>query len=233
MSKLVLKYNEITLKEFVLDHQAITIGRNSNNDLVIDHPAVSGRHARISAQDGNWVFEDLKSTNGTFFNNGMIYERVLNHGDQVIIGGHMLIFQNDGLDVHAPIVQAECEQTMMLNARKHHEMIQAIQSRMPEKVGWLYVLKGKTDREAYKLAGPLFSIGSDSTANIKLRNWFAPEQAALLSRSGAGYAVKSLIGRKPILVNGEPHQSDHELRNGDTLSVAGVLFQFYLKDREG
>ena len=66
MSKLVLKCNERTLKEIVLDHRAITIGRNHDNNLVIDHPAVSGHHARIIPQDGNWIVEDLKSTNGTF-----------------------------------------------------------------------------------------------------------------------------------------------------------------------
>ena len=234
MPKLVVKCNERILKEIVLDHQAITIGRNPDNNLVIDHPAVSGHHARIIPQDGNWIVEDLKSTNGTFFNNCMICERLLDHGDQVIIGGHMLLFQKDGLvDVHAPTAQADCEQTMMLDSREQREMVQAIQSKMHEKVGWLHVLKGKTDRKAYKLVGSLLSIGADSTADIKLRNWFAPEQAALLTRNGGGYTVKSLIGWKPILVNGEPHHNAKELRNDDNLLIAGVLFQFCLKDREG
>ena len=234
MSKVILKCNETTLKELMLDHQPITIGRNSDNHLVIDHPAVSGRHARISPQDGNWIMEDLKSTNGTFLNNCMIYERLLRHGDQMIIGGHTLLFQIDGLvDVHAPTAQADCEQTMMLSAHTQREMVQAIQSKMHEKVGWLHVLKGKTDRQAYQLVGPLLSIGADRTADIRLRSWFAPQRAALLSRHEGGYTVKSLRGRKPILVNGEPHYDVKALRKDDSLLIAGVLFQFCLKDRGG
>ncbi len=44
----------------------ITIGRATDCTLVIDDEFASGRHARISRQDGQWVLEDLGSTNGTY-----------------------------------------------------------------------------------------------------------------------------------------------------------------------
>lgn len=50
----------------VLDPQAgAVLGRGSDCSLVIDHPAVSRRHARIEAVAGTWTVRDLGSRHGT------------------------------------------------------------------------------------------------------------------------------------------------------------------------
>ena len=43
----------------------ISIGRASDNNVVLDYPTVSMRHARIVVQGNRTWIEDLKSTNGT------------------------------------------------------------------------------------------------------------------------------------------------------------------------
>jgi pSer/pThr/pTyr-binding forkhead associated (FHA) protein len=43
----------------------IHIGRDPENDVVLDYPMVSGRHARIILRSGVAQIEDLGSTNGT------------------------------------------------------------------------------------------------------------------------------------------------------------------------
>jgi S1-C subfamily serine protease len=49
-----------------VDAESLTIGRESDADLVLDDPDVSRRHARIyRGPDGGWLAEDLGSTNGT------------------------------------------------------------------------------------------------------------------------------------------------------------------------
>lgn len=52
-----------------------TIGRGPDNDLVIDDPCVSLRHAAVSLREGTWWLKDLGSTNGTLVN-GQRIERV-------------------------------------------------------------------------------------------------------------------------------------------------------------
>ena len=37
----------------------ITIGRSPDCDQVIDHPMVSGHHARLTMKEGGWLLEDL------------------------------------------------------------------------------------------------------------------------------------------------------------------------------
>jgi ABC-type multidrug transport system ATPase subunit/pSer/pThr/pTyr-binding forkhead associated (FHA) protein/ABC-type multidrug transport system permease subunit len=42
------------------------IGSDASCDLVVNHPAVSGRHCRLSQYERGFALEDLGSTNGTF-----------------------------------------------------------------------------------------------------------------------------------------------------------------------
>ncbi len=44
----------------------ITIGRSGDCTVVIDDDYASNHHARISPHEGEWVIEDLGSTNGTY-----------------------------------------------------------------------------------------------------------------------------------------------------------------------
>jgi len=44
---------------------AATLGRSNGNDIVLNSPYLSGRHARIRFSDGDYLIEDLGSRNGT------------------------------------------------------------------------------------------------------------------------------------------------------------------------
>ena len=49
-----------------LTDQQITIGRANDATLVLNDDYASTRHARLVPQDGQWIVEDLGSTNGTY-----------------------------------------------------------------------------------------------------------------------------------------------------------------------
>jgi hypothetical protein len=49
-----------------LNEQQITVGRANDATLVLNDDYASSRHARLYPQDGQWVVEDLGSTNGTY-----------------------------------------------------------------------------------------------------------------------------------------------------------------------
>jgi pSer/pThr/pTyr-binding forkhead associated (FHA) protein len=50
----------------VLEDAQITIGRADDATLVLTDDYASTRHARLFPQDGQWLVEDLGSTNGTY-----------------------------------------------------------------------------------------------------------------------------------------------------------------------
>ncbi len=49
-----------------LGEQQITIGRSPDATLVLTDDYASTRHARLFPQNGEWIVEDLGSTNGTY-----------------------------------------------------------------------------------------------------------------------------------------------------------------------
>lgn len=64
--QLVVTEGSLQGTTITLGTSAITIGRAADCTLVIDDEFASGRHARIHRLDGEWVLEDLGSTNGTY-----------------------------------------------------------------------------------------------------------------------------------------------------------------------
>ena len=62
--------NEPAGSSIPLSGEAITMGRSASNTVVLDDEFVSSHHARIypDAASGQWVIEDLGSTNGTIVN---------------------------------------------------------------------------------------------------------------------------------------------------------------------
>jgi len=74
----------------------IYIGRYPDNDVVLSHPTISRRHARMvwNEQASKHVIEDLGSTNGTFLNGQrVIRPRVLHTGDTIQIGPVLLVYR--------------------------------------------------------------------------------------------------------------------------------------------
>jgi len=57
-----------------LSDQQITIGRSGDATLVLSDDYASTRHARIFPQDGQWLLEDLGSTNGTYLDRQKVTE---------------------------------------------------------------------------------------------------------------------------------------------------------------
>ena len=54
------------IEEFTLDRRETSLGR-TNGDLIFKNdPYMSGTHARIVAQPGRFILQDLKSTNGIY-----------------------------------------------------------------------------------------------------------------------------------------------------------------------
>ena len=69
MPKLILTYQNKVQENYLVPPGAeIFIGRDAANQIVIDHPSVSGRHAKVRQQGKGLVLTDLGSTNGTFVN---------------------------------------------------------------------------------------------------------------------------------------------------------------------
>ncbi len=78
--------------------ESISIGRSSDNRIVLDHPQVSRHHALIERMGTRYRIRDLKSSNGVFVNGKRIErEAWLKEGDDIRIGQGKLVLREDGI----------------------------------------------------------------------------------------------------------------------------------------
>ncbi len=88
--RLVMHSGPLAGKAFPLEKNEIFIGRDLSNDIVINDPEVSRRHARLFIQGNNYVIEDLGSTNGTYVNGQRLMgPYVLRPGEVIVFGEHI------------------------------------------------------------------------------------------------------------------------------------------------
>ncbi|HEY6308298.1 MAG TPA: FHA domain-containing protein [Candidatus Angelobacter sp.] len=248
MAKLYLKFDQSVLKEVPLTQAATTIGRLPDNTLQIDNLAVSGHHAKVYWNDGHYVIEDLGSLNGTYVNNKRVGQATLIHGDQVLIGKHVVEFKNEGsmaLGASAPKAgpaAPKLDATVVLDTRKAQGMIaekgpapaarsvtgEPVPSK--DRIGLLNVLEGKTDQRKYVLTGKMTMIGKSDMATIKLKGLFAPASAALISKRDGKYFIAPSEKRIKLKVNGEDSPNQRELNPGDVIEVGKFRAEFSYQD---
>lgn len=69
-----------------------SIGRDSNNTVILDDDRASRHHARIKKRDRIFVIEDLESKNGTYLNGDRVLNATIQSGDKIIVGDCELVF---------------------------------------------------------------------------------------------------------------------------------------------
>lgn len=78
---------------YELLHEAVTIGRDQANDIVVPHDSnVSRSHAEVQFRDERWLLVDLGSRNGTIVNGRRIRQHPLREGDRIQVGQITFVF---------------------------------------------------------------------------------------------------------------------------------------------
>jgi adenylate cyclase len=90
MDQLQIHYVDLGVQRIADLKGEMSIGRTEGNDLVLNHPSVSRKHAKFESRNGAWWVVDLKSTNGVKVNGNLITEAPVNSGDKISIGSVQL-----------------------------------------------------------------------------------------------------------------------------------------------
>lgn len=110
--RLVMRSGPSLGKIFMLEKPELFVGRDLNNEVVINDPEVSRRHARLFIQGNNYFIEDLGSTNGTFIAGQRLAGPYLLRVGEVITFGERInvVYETDAVDqdvtMIAPPVQS-------------------------------------------------------------------------------------------------------------------------------
>lgn len=256
MSRLILRLEDTVLKKYDAGMMA-TIGRLSDNSIVIESPAVSSHHACVFRDGDRYVVEDLQSTNGTFVNGMRVSRQALQPGDVVMVGQHQLVLDDaaeesaaaDGAEPAVPnqgatmfldtksllgkFIGTEAQRkydalsARLLDIEAHASAAGADAAADRTEAAMLRVLAGRAERSEYTLEGHTSVIGRSKASAVRLRGWFKPKIAVAITRNRHGY-VATLLGGS-MFIKGQSVKGRHELRDGDVLEVSGLVLEFRLK----
>lgn len=92
MYRLEVKFQNLTMKEYIpQDGCTLTVGRHSENDIVLRDSSVSRHHSCFTKEGENLVVTDEGSKNGTIVNGLRVESVRLEDGDVIRIGDNLVI----------------------------------------------------------------------------------------------------------------------------------------------
>lgn len=121
-----------TMKKYIIDsNSTINIGKQQDNQIVINSPYVSPIHAQISLSNGTWSLIDNNSKNGIYVNRRrVLHSTTLHFGDVLYILGVKIVFGNQFLALNNP------DQMVSINSSilKQYQMEAEQEYEVPEEI---------------------------------------------------------------------------------------------------
>jgi ABC transport system ATP-binding/permease protein len=223
--KLVIEDDEGNRQEIPVDGlNEITIGRAPGNTVQLDQRNVSRRHARLSAQSGALVVEDLHSANGTLLNGERLtVPRPLQDGDQLTIGDYGVVLQHDTDTHRIQVVEADVSDTAPrgIHDTAPHPVAMLVAEVRPR----LLVLTGRLQGTVLTVARTEVRVGKDPEAEISLPYRSLADFHCKLVQTGTGEWLVQGLGRAGVRVNGAT-AADVPLHDGDLLELGRLRLRF-------
>ena len=177
----------------------LRIGRAPENELQLSVDGVSRQHASITPEGDAFWLEDLHSANGTFLNGEKIVARErLAHLDVITLG------RLADLIVDARAASAAAASPAAVGDAS----LEAIDG--PEHAAPIPIPPGEV------------TIGRQAPANVLIDSRVVSKLHARLRRAVDRLAIDDLDSPNGTFVNGARITTNHPLRDGDTISIAGV-----------
>ncbi|WP_018151158.1 FHA domain-containing protein [Leeia oryzae] len=242
MAKLILSLDGKVIREIPLAGQRITIGRKLHNQIVLDSRAVSGEHAILIRQQGEYLLEDRQSTNGTHVNGQAITRILLHHNDSIGIARYQLTYQQNPETLGKA---GEFEDTILIAP-----MAPAPRRHLPDAVPYTATLQTSTSAlRSMPLPPPPPPVanapilptarirvinGKNAGRELEITKNFVTlgrqgVQVAVISRRPQGYCLTHVEGRRYPSINGLSIGTQAKpLTDQDVIELAGVSMRFML-----
>ncbi|WP_426343844.1 FHA domain-containing protein [Pseudoduganella sp. R-32] len=213
MAKLLVMREGVIEQTVQLTKERMTVGRHKHNDIVLNHPAVSGEHALVTTILDDSFLEDLQSTNGTFVNGHRIGKHFLQNKDVIKMAKYHLEFVSDGI---RPLAAAAATIPAMPVPPSAPAVAPNTQfAELP--LAHIEVLNGSNAGKTLSLTKAVTSLGRPGV------------QVVVITRALEGYSVAHVEGDKSPLLNGDPMpRQPHPLKGGEILDLSGILMAFRL-----
>jgi pSer/pThr/pTyr-binding forkhead associated (FHA) protein len=198
-------------RPILLTHSVVLLGREANNDIMLDDDAVSRHHAELRWNGGRPCLVDRASMNGTIRNAQAVRGLVaLAAGDILQLGAHKYRFE------HIEPASAPAAETRKVAGVKSAS---APDLQQPAERLALVAVGGPRNGARWELAGALAMIGRDQECEISLADASVSRRHAQIIRQANGYYLSDLASSNGTLLNGAMVAEPTRLRPGDVVRI--------------
>ena len=226
MAEIVVKYEDKLIERIVTEKKRITIGRTTDNDIVLENRGVSRKHAMIEFNENAAVIIDNESLNGTFVNNRKINEEVLRDSDIITIGKYSLLYHTNTSQPQDEA--ASYDGTMVLNTKAHKQRLEndRVERQIVDKYGGSVLLgEENADFLEFKLDREVTTIGKAKFVHVRAKGFMVSGIQAKIVNENNCFALINLGRAGKTKLNGEA-VTRAVMKNGDLVTVGKSTFKF-------
>ncbi|HEX8996416.1 MAG TPA: FHA domain-containing protein [Ktedonobacterales bacterium] len=201
------------------------IGREMDNDIVLDDDRVSRRHAELRWDRGRVELADYGSLNGTLINQqaarGWL---ILRDGDIIDLGKRRYRFTILQAGTGAADSAADSDDSESVETRKTPNAPHAASPERP--LLQLTLVQGAgAHGETWPLSRPVMSIGRDASCDITLADISISRMHAHITRQPAGYFIADLQSSNGVRLNGQLLVGPAQFFAGDVIALGDCLLR--------
>ena len=233
MAKLVVSLDGVVEGHYFLDKARFTIGRNPDNDICINNPAISNLHAVILTMSNDHVLEDAGSTNGIVVNREAVTRHILQNNDTIGLSAYELKYINQRATSDMDFDKTMISHATLLETHGPHQThpfqpalatatpaARAVKTNFP--LGGVINLHRHDDplsKKDFLIGAPLKTFGTPG------------KQMLMISRRPHGYYVTHVTGKKCPRVNGKLIGIQPQLLHQNDVIEAGELkLKFFMHE---
>jgi len=194
----------------------LSVGRHSDNDVVLDEIHASRQHCRLVREGGETYVEDMGSGNGTLLRGELISPNTktkVDVGDALAVGSFTLTIEE-------PAQPDEGDTASSQGA-----------AQAQGKLGMLEATGGPLGGQRFGLGTDPILIGRGRRCNVQIVESLVSRRNTRIVPTDEGYLVQDLGSTNGTFVNGQ-RIDEVTLREGDVLRVGDQRFRFYLAGPE-
>ena len=228
--RLIVVVSGGTKQSYELNKPQLTLGRNPDNDIVLNSPIVSRYHARLNKINGDYQIEILPQAGNPIFlrNQPLSVPQRLANGDQLLIGkagsdhAVVLAYQSKAA-APAPLPPAPARPAAPAGPDAGtviaEDFVMPASTAPPE----LRVAVAGNPPRTYSLHKDALTLGRAPENDIVVESRIVSRFQAQIARQDSGYQViPSSEAGNPILFEGRPLTAPRRLHHEDKLRIGGA-----------
>lgn len=219
-------------REVPLTRQVVSLGRERDNDILLDADLASRYHAELRWERGRGYLKDHGSMNGTAVNGQNVWGVVpLKDGDLLEIGGRRFRYQEllpAAKKSETPATSKTIEESTAETAPLPAASLNAQPSQAAS--GWLLVTGGPSAGSRYELTEAVVTLGRAASCDLVIQDSSISRRHAQVIRQEDGFFYAQNLGsQNGTALNGQRLTAPQRLADGDTLTLGTIPLRFVSK----